>query len=188
MRDSSASCSLTHENIQRIRLPFFHCISLSCSLVTYLSDFLLIRKTGKSHNLPAMALPPKFAGQMVATGGMEVKHTLELCTYFGHELLLHHPFPVRHPAPTFLTILQSRSRLRLSLLCQNVHHNPLPRPAPHKKAIHKSRCADHLPSADPALASLIHTRPRNRRRCLETCTCKVLGFLETAVRSPERIF
>jgi len=25
-----------------------------------------------------MALPPKFAGQMVATGGMEVKHTLEL--------------------------------------------------------------------------------------------------------------
>lgn len=27
-----------------------------------------------------MALPPKFAGQMVATAGAEVKHTVEICT------------------------------------------------------------------------------------------------------------
>ncbi len=40
-----------------------------------------------------MALPPKFAGQMVATGGMEVKHTLELCTLLQSSLPRNLPSP-----------------------------------------------------------------------------------------------
>src|SRR5947209_16483682 len=98
-----------------------------------------------------MALPPKFAGQMVATAGLEVKHTLEICKsqIFVARLLSPTPFTLLH----LLTMCYpTRPRLCLPFLRQDVPHPRLLHPPPPAPKIHGTRRPSYLPPADPALA------------------------------------
>lgn len=59
-----------------------HAEGLSSALHQAVLQFRRPKSTSHSFRRisTTMALPPKFAGQMVATAGAEVKHTLEICT------------------------------------------------------------------------------------------------------------